>query len=252
MEARKVFLPLLAASAAVFGGAQGQGGPSANAETSVARAEYAKYCRAITGGEPPPATFAVDASLDAKYDEYRIVSEKGSVAFAGSNRRALIYAVYDFLARRGGCRWFWDADIVPKKSAIDVSGLDVREKSQHEYRGIRYFAHRGLTRFQAEHWGLDDWKREIDWCVKKRVNVVMLRIGQDDVFQRAFPDVCAYPDPAKPLPATGKGFSNRSLFWPLQFRGRRAGGQRHDDALVLAHAYRLRAEDEAGLHLREG
>ena len=186
----------------------------------IARAEYDKYCRAITGKAPPPASFALDHSLDAKYDEYRIVSVNDGIVFRGANRRALLYAVYDFLSRRGGCRWFWDADIVPKKATIDVSGLDVHEKSQHEYRGIRYFAHRGLTRFQAEHWGFDDWKREIDWCVKKRVNVMMLRIGQDDIFQRAFPDVCAYPDPAKPLPATGKGFSNRSLFWPLQFRGR--------------------------------
>ena len=206
-----VLAALFAAAGACFGG---------DARTAVAAAEYAKYCRAITGREPPVARFAVDETLDAKYDEYRIMSEGDGVAFLGANRRAVLYAVYDFLSRRGGCRWFWDADIVPKRASIDVSGLDVREKSQHEYRGTRYFAHRGLTRFQAEHWGLEDWKREIDWCVKKRLNVMMLRIGQDDVFQRAFPDVCAYPDPAKPLPATGKGYDNRSLFWPLEFRGK--------------------------------
>ena len=220
MTSRQTILACLAALAAACGAARDKEAPSADGETSIARSEYEKYCREITGNAPPPASFAVDASLDSKHDEYRIASVNDGVSFLGANRRALIYAVYDFLARRGGCRWFWDADIVPKKAAIDVSGLDVREKSQHEYRGIRYFAHRGLTRFQAEHWGLDDWKREIDWCAKKRINVMMLRIGQDDVFQRAFPDVCAYPDPAKPLPATGKGFSNRSLFWPLQFRGR--------------------------------
>ena len=194
-------------------------GTGASLPADIARAEYAKYCRAITGKEPPPASFSLDDSLDAKYDEYRITSVNGGVDFRGANGRALLYSVYDFLSRRGGCRWFWDADIVPKKASIDLSGLDVREKSQHEYRGIRYFAHRGLTRFQAEHWGFDDWKREIDWCAKKRINVMMLRIGQDDIFQRAFPDICEYPDPAKPLPDTGKGYANRSLFWPLQFRG---------------------------------
>ena len=206
-----VLAALFAAAGVCFGG---------DARTAVAAAEYAKYCRAISGREPPVARFAVDETLDAKYDEYRIMSEGDGVAFLGANRRAVLYAVYDFLSRRGGCRWFWDADIVPKRASIDVSGLDVREKSQHEYRGTRYFAHRGLTRFQAEHWGLEDWKREIDWCVKKRLNVMMLRIGQDDVFQRAFPDVCAYPDPAKPLPATGRDYNNRSLFWPLEFRGK--------------------------------
>ena len=217
--ARAFCLAFACLSLLVASGSTKANGASASLPADIARTEYAKYCRAITGKEPPTASFSVDDSLDAKYDEYRITSVNGGVDFRGANGRALLYAVYDFLSRRGGCRWFWDADIVPKKASIDLSGLDVREKSQHEYRGIRYFAHRGLTRFQAEHWGFDDWKREIDWCVKKRINVMMLRIGQDDIFQRAFPDICEYPDPAKPLPATGKGFANRSLFWPLQFRG---------------------------------
>ena len=127
--------------------------------------------------------------------------------------------MYDLLERRGGCRWFWDGDVVPKKDTLDFSGLDIREESRFEYRGIRYFAHRGLTRFQAEHWGFDDWKREIDWCVKNRLNLFMLRIGQDDLFQKAFPDVCPYPDPSKPVPEAMTGYNNRSLFWSLQFRG---------------------------------
>lgn len=185
----------------------------------VARAEFSKYHRMITGCEAPEARFAVDPALDASFDEYRIVSEGDSVAFLGGNQRAVLYAVYDFLARRGGCRWFWDGDKVPKRARLDFSGLDVREKSQFLYRGLRYFAHRGLTRFQAEHWGYEDWKREIDWAVKNRLNLFMLRIGQDDLFQKAFPDIVSYPDPAKPLPEAMPGYNNRSLFWSLQYRG---------------------------------
>ena len=52
----------------------------------------------------------------------------------------------------------------------------------------------------------------------------MLRIGQDDVFQRAFPDVCPYPDASKPQPGMYKGYNDRTLFWSLQFRGQ----LRHD------------------------
>ena len=48
----------------------------------------------------------------------------------------------------------------------------------------------------------------------------MLRIGQDDLFQRTFPDVCAYPDPAKPLPGVGHSHDDRTLFWSLQYRGK--------------------------------
>ncbi len=186
----------------------------------VAKTEYDRYCREITGGEPPKATFTVDAKLDALHDEYRIVSEGEGVRFVGANERAVLFAVYDFLSRRGGCKWFWDGDIVPRKEKIDCAGLDVREKSQFEYRGLRYFAHRGLTRFQAEHWGLEDWKREIDWCVKNRLNLMMPRIGMDDTWQKAYPDIVPYPDPAKKLPEAGKGFDDRSLFWSLEYRGR--------------------------------
>ena len=142
------------------------------------------------------------------------------VTVTGSNLRSVWYGLYDLLERRGACRWFWDGDAVPKKESFDLSNLDVYEEARFEYRAIRYFAHRGLTRFQAEHWGPDDWKKEIDWILKRRLNTFMLRIGQDDLFQRTFPDTCAYPDPAKPLPGTGVAHDDRTLFWSLQYRGK--------------------------------
>ena len=208
---------------------------------AIPRAEFEKYYTAVTGkGVPEGAvSFVIDPKVSKTgKDAYRIVStDKMSVVpvgacatgktgvspvcvtITGSNLRSVLYGVYDLMARRGGCRWFWDGDVVPKKDAIDLSNLDIHEESRFEYRGIRYFAHRGLTRFQAEHWGFDDWKREIDWMIKRRLNLFMLRIGQDDLFQKAFPDVCPYPDPSKPLPEAMTGYDNRSLFWSLQFRG---------------------------------
>ena len=189
----------------------------------VPQDEFAKYHRLVTGCDPAAGalTTAVDPSVSTNgCDAYRIVSTETGVRITGSNDRSVLYGVYDLLERRGGCRWFWDGDVVPKREAIDLSGLDVHEVSGFEYRGIRYFAHRGLTRFQAEHWGPEDWTREIDWCLKKRLNVMMLRIGQDDLYQRAFPDVVPYPDPAHALPGHGRGYDNRSLFWPLDYRGR--------------------------------
>lgn len=153
-------------------------------------------------------------------DAYTIISIGSGVNITGSNLRSVWYGLYDLLERRGGCHWFWDGDVVPTKESIDLSGLDVREEAHFEWRGLRYFAHRGLTRFQAEHWGPEDWKKEIDWCLKRRLNVFMLRIGQDDLSQRAYPDIVPYPDPSKDLPGHGKGYDNRTLFWSLEYRGR--------------------------------
>ena len=164
-----------------------------------------------------------DFPLKTASDEFRLLTVKDGarthLILAGGRGRATLYAVYCFLETRGGCRWFWDGDVVPHQDAIDITGLDVTETPRFYYRGTRYFAHRGLHRFQAEHWSLDDWKQEIDWLVKKRQNVFMLRIGMDDVFQKAFPDIVDYPDPSKPLPEALSGYDNRSLFWSLQYRG---------------------------------
>ena len=190
---------------------------------AIPRAEYAKYHEAITGAKPAAdaVRFAIDPAISKRgNDAYAIRSDAKGAVLTGSNMRSVLYAVYDLLERRGGCRWFWDGDVVPKASRVDLSGLDVREEAQFRYRGLRYFAHRGLTRFQAEHWGPEEWERELDWVLKNRFNIALLRIGQDDVFQRAFPKDCPYPDPAKPLRGAGKGYDNRSLFWPLEFRGK--------------------------------
>lgn len=137
----------------------------------------------------------------------------------GGRGRSTLYAVYDFFERRAGCRYFWDGDVIPQRAELPLDGLDVLEKPDFSLRGIRYFAHRGLHRFQAEHWGLEDWKKEIDWLVKRRMNLLMLRTGIDDLFQRAFPGEAEYPPAQGELPEAGEGYDARTLFWPLQYRG---------------------------------
>ncbi|MBE6540482.1 MAG: hypothetical protein E7674_07060 [Ruminococcaceae bacterium] len=137
----------------------------------------------------------------------------------GGRGRSTLYAVYRYFEKFLSCRWFWDKDVIPRRSALPFENVFLAESTANEYRGTRYFAHRGLHRFQAEHWNASDWQREIDWLLKKRLNMFMLRIGQDDLFQKAFPDTVPYPPSDKPLPFTGDGFNDRTLFWDLRFRG---------------------------------
>ena len=135
---------------------------------ALQRAEFAKYYREITGKDAPEGAvrFAIDPKVSKSgRDAYSIksvwrASAPASITIIGSNMRSVWYGLYDLLERRGGCHWFWDGDVVPKKGTIDLSNLDVHEEAHFEYRAIRYFAHRGLTRFQAEHWGPEDWKEE--------------------------------------------------------------------------------------------
>ena len=204
------------------------------------RAEFAKYYKAVTGKPVPQnaVSFAIDPAVSKTgKDAYKIVSSSGAqikslkretrnekpetpcVTITGSNMRSVMYGVYDLLERRAGCRWFWDGDRVPKREKIDLAGLDVREEAHFEYRALRYFAHRGLTRFQAEHWGPEEWKREIDWMLKRRLNCFMPRIGMDDTWQKAFPDIVPYPDPAEPSYGRLPEYHNRISGWGLKYRG---------------------------------
>ena len=154
-------------------------------------------------------------------DAYRLLSRKDgdrTVLFLLNARpRSLFYAVYRFFELRADCAWFWDGDRVPKGPKPDIGGLDLTESPRFDWRGLRYFAHRSLHRFQAEHWTFDDWKREVDWMLKRRLNFFMLRIGQDDFFQKAFPDVVPYGDGWNPIGSTAnEGYNDRSLMWPLK------------------------------------
>ncbi len=156
-------------------------------------------------------------------DEYALKSaEEGDrtlLFIAGGRGRSTIYAVYRYFELFAGCRYFWDGDIIPERKVLPISGIDIKESPRFKYRGIRYFAHRSLHRFQAEHWTFEDWKREIEWLLKKRLNLFMLRIGQDDLFQKAFPYIVPYPPAEGKLPEAAEGYDDRSLFWSLEHRG---------------------------------
>jgi len=218
---------------------------------TIAAEEFQKFFQAVTGQELAIVTqpddkshlvvigsdgvnrFCRDAveqkivaplNVGADTDAYRIRSAEKEgrkyLFMAGGNGRSTIYAVYDFFERQAGCRYFWDGDIVPKKATIEMGGLDVTEVPRFAYRGLRYFAHRSLDRFQAEHWGAEQWDHEIDWILKKRLNLFMLRIGMDDVYQKAFPDIVPYPPDDGPLPeAIARSYNDRTSAWPLQYRG---------------------------------
>jgi hypothetical protein len=161
-------------------------------------------------------------SIRSDMDDFQLLShsEKGRdmLFIAGGRPRALLYGVYYFFELRAGCRYFWDGDRIPTADAVDISGLNVLEKPRFEYRGLRYFAHRSLHRFQAEHWNFEDWKKEIDWVLKKRFNLFMLRIGLDDLFQKAFPEYVSYPGYEVPE-SKERSYDDRNLFWPLRDRG---------------------------------
>lgn len=163
-----------------------------------------------------------DVDIRCASDDYGIKSLRSGecdiLVLTGGRPRAVLYAVYRYFEVFCGCRWFWDGDRIGK-GTLPLTDIHLVESPRFEYRGIRYFAHRSLHRFQAEHWSFEEWKTEIHWLLKKRLNLFMLRIGLDDLFQKAFPEIVPYPDRDQPLPEAGPGYDDRTLFWSLEYRG---------------------------------
>lgn len=104
-------------------------------------------------------------------DDYQLISAEDNgrrlLFIAGGRPRALLYGVYHFFESEADCRYFWDGDIIPAQKTIGIEEIDIFESPRFEYRGLRYFAHRSLNRFQAEHWDFDEMKREIDWILQE-------------------------------------------------------------------------------------
>ena len=163
-----------------------------------------------------------DFKLRTGSDDYQLLSaRKGKrklLFIAGARPRALLYGVYHYLEKFADCHYFWDGDVVPRKKSLELEEINVTESPRFEYRGLRYFAHRSLNRFQAEHWDFDEWKKEIDWVLKKRLNTFMLRIGLDDLFQQTFPEFVKYPSWQVPE-SKPRSYDDRDLFWSLEYRG---------------------------------
>jgi len=100
-------------------------------------------------------------------------SGKDCLVLGGSIDRGTLYAVYHLLETQLNVGFFEDGDRIPKRTTIMVD-CDIAERPYFETRGSLIS---GPLSRNAAFWGEEEWKQEIDWLIKKRVNVI-LYIGQ--------------------------------------------------------------------------
>jgi len=193
-------------------------GERATAAERRAAEEFERYVREISGtalairrvvaGEPLPPG---DAVLIGRAETHSVVADlvgNGLVALSstdpgldgyvmspvqvddgqylvlgGSADRSALYAVYDFLQRFAGVGYFEDGDYVPPARAVSMPWYEVRERPRFPVRQILQGCAVGYT---TKWWGLEDWRREVDWAVKKRYNVVCLAMGHEAVWKDVY------------------------------------------------------------------
>ena len=101
----------------------------------------------------------------AEQDILRVVCRNGKIYCVGNSHRSALYAVYAFLKKVCGVRWYrpgkgWDGTYIPKKAVIAFSDkLDFTEKSSFKYRGLhlcgRHYDHEMET-----------------WMTRNRINIM--------------------------------------------------------------------------------
>jgi pectate lyase len=116
------------------------------AERSAA-GELASYLRKITGAafpvraarEKPPGTLiVVGKAADGLAPEgFRIRTQGGNLLLTGADDDGVEFAVYTFLEKYLGVRWFWPGElgeVVPRQSTVAVGPLDDTQKPDFLWR----------------------------------------------------------------------------------------------------------------------
>jgi len=173
----------------------------------------------VRKGELPPLEIP-EGRDDYAIRSFTLPNGRNLLWLAGGRLRADYYAVYRYFREFAACRYFWDGDRIPAAKSLPLTGISLVQHFSCRYRGLRYFAHRSLHRFQAEHWDWEEWKQELEYLLKSELNLFMLRIGNDDIFQKAYPEIVPYPpDDGRAPGAVPRSYNDRTTFWPLRYRG---------------------------------
>lgn len=158
--------------------------------------------------------------------------ERQMVVIGAARPVGVLYGVYAYLETACGVGFFLDGERVPRMTSLPLEGIDLSEKPVFRYRASSaWTAHRGLRRLFPRMWGMSEWTHYLDWCAKKRFNMVL---GFDlcwysgtygDLLQLTFPEDYSYPGegPAKEDEGSFalRGFGDEwdsAWDWPLKYR----------------------------------
>ena len=114
-------------------------------------------------GRNPKTSRIILLASDESGDGFRVSAEKDAVTIHGSNPRSLLVAVYAFLKRVCGYRWYApDQEIAPRNRT-----LELRLDKPWEEKAL--FNRRGLYA-EGSGFGLGFLRRLIDWCPKNNIS----------------------------------------------------------------------------------
>jgi len=167
--------------------------------------ELSKYLRQISGAEIPVKDTGAGSKIfvgvtrdgqgpagisftkeESEYDAFVIKTDGQDLYLTGSNKRAVIYAVYTLLEKYLGCRWagFGDRvqteeqkksggfteqveEYIPASKNISLPTINDRQKASFKYRGFISYGWYGNTP-----------RNNVDWATKNKLNYFLIPFDQ--------------------------------------------------------------------------
>ena len=121
--------------------------------------------------------------------------DKRYLILAGRGGRGTLYSVYYYLETFCKVGFFADGERIPEIGEIPFSDINIVEEPKFSYRMFRGSAGvRGVKLYQSMLWDFNDWKRHIDWGIKKGYNAMYIcfnggDIAEEEILRQAFPEV---------------------------------------------------------------
>ncbi len=95
---------------------------------------------------------------------------KNYLILGGSQDRGTLYAVYHFLEHFLKVGFFWDGERIPEIKTIRLREISLAERPRF---AIRQYLQGGPFSYTTNYWDWKDWKSELDWMAKKKINCIM-------------------------------------------------------------------------------
>ena len=165
---------------------QAMSGASPPIMTSDEWQETKKEQIAILIGRPETHPFVAQLIREGKvklsadypgFDGFIIKTLPHTVVLGGSTDPGTLYAVYYFLENFCHVGFFQDGEYIPQRSTITLNEIDVVERPHFE---IRQYLQACAFGYTTSYWEWEDWKRELDWMVKRYLNTMMLDWGHPE------------------------------------------------------------------------
>ncbi|MDD5598897.1 MAG: alpha-N-acetylglucosaminidase TIM-barrel domain-containing protein, partial [Victivallaceae bacterium] len=99
---------------------------------------------------------------------------KNYLVLAGASGRGTLYSVYFFLQEFLNIGFFWEGDIVPPHDGKWIpDNVDIVETP---YFNMRFYMQECPFVYSTVFWNIEDWKKELDWMGKKKLNALMVPV----------------------------------------------------------------------------